>query len=170
MTDRKTIMLDAGTVRFRTQKPFGTVLGGLKAEMRQCGTVLQGKEADPQLLPPGCGPCDLFLDSSTPLRKRYIAATVEDAGPAGETSDGEPVRWYAVTFKEGNRNTPLRTVPTLLLAALLLSAPFFCHAPRMLSLPAGLALSILTLIVFLRPSRKTVRTVARLKETVRQGK
>ena len=172
MIEKRTNMLDAGTVRFRTEKPFGTVLGGLKTEMQRYGTVLRADEADPDRLPPTCGPCDLFLDASTPFRTRYIAATVEDAGPAGETPDGESVRWYAVTFKEGNRNPLLRTRPALA-AALCIAAGLPTAAaslPRILTVPAGLALAATCLYALLSPSRKAERTVARLKDAVRQGK
>jgi len=171
MIDRKTQMMDAGTVRFKTPKPFGTVLGGLKTEMQRYGSVLRSTDTGPDTLPPTCGPFDLFLDASTPFRKRYIAATVEDAGDAGTTPDGEPVRWYAVTFKEGNRNTWLRIVPALLLAASILAAPFFCNGfPKILGIPAGTALAAALLLICLRPSRKAGRMLARLKDTVREGK
>ncbi|MBR5660531.1 MAG: hypothetical protein IKW99_03175 [Bacteroidales bacterium] len=105
MIDSKVHMMDAGMRLFETEKPYGTVLGGIKTEMSQYGKVLRTNEIPKEGLPAASVGCDLLLDRSTKYKVKYITCTLEDAGPAGATSDGEPVRRYAASLKEGNKNT-----------------------------------------------------------------
>ena len=105
MIDRKVQMMDAGMRLFETEKPYGTVLGGIKTEMAKYGKVLRTNEIVPEDLPPTTGDCDLFLDRSTRFKSKYLSCRLEDAGAVGQTPDGETVRRYAATIKEGNRNT-----------------------------------------------------------------
>ena len=105
MIDRNVQMMDAGMRLFETEKPFGTVLGGIKTEMAQYGKVYRTNEIDRDSLPAASSGCDLFLDRSTRFKSRYLSCRLEDAGDVGQTPDGETVRRYAATIKEGNRNT-----------------------------------------------------------------
>lgn len=161
MLDKKVMMMDAGTALFQTEKPYGTVAGGVKVELRKYGKVLRPQEIQPGDLPGTAGECDYFLDWSTPLRRRYISCKVDDAGTAGQTAEGEPVRRYAVSFKEGNRNTALRRVSTLLLAHVffiggLVRIP---GVPRSLTILAGIAAGLCLMYLWLRPSRRAKRVV-----------
>ena len=73
-------MMDAGMRLFETEKPFGNVLGGIKHEMESYGKVYRRPDSTPSMFPDSTGECDLFLDWSTPLRKRCISCRLEDAG------------------------------------------------------------------------------------------
>ena len=164
MLDRKVQMMDAGTGLFETAKPFGTVLGGLKVELEKYGKVLRAQEIDPVDLPETTGACDLFLDWSTPLRKRYIACRLEDAGGAGKTGEGEEIRRYAASFKEGNRNTPLRKICILLIAHIFFIGGIVdgLDIPRVITSIAGVALGLLVMYLWLKPSTLAQKQVRRL--------
>lgn len=108
MFDKKIQMMDAGMRLFDSPKPFGTVLGGMKTEMAKHGTVLRPNEINPANLPETTGVCDLFLDWSSPLKKRYLSCRIEDAGIVGKTDEGEEIHRYAVTFKEGHSGIAFR--------------------------------------------------------------
>ena len=105
MIDKSVQMMDAGMRLFETEKPFGTVLGGIKTEMAQYGKVSRANEMDMDALPAASVGCDIFLDRSTKYKSKYISCTLEDAGVVGKTPDGEEIHRYAATLKEGNRNT-----------------------------------------------------------------
>ena len=120
MIDKKVQMMDAGMVLFTSEKPFGTVLGGIKAELTKLGKVKRANEISPDELPDTTGECDLFVDWSTPLRWRAISCRLEDAGLVGTNADGEETRRYALCVKEGNKNRKGKVLVTLLLAVILL--------------------------------------------------
>ncbi|MBR1501037.1 MAG: hypothetical protein IJ616_03620 [Bacteroidales bacterium] len=103
--DKKAQMMDAGMVLFPSDEPFGHVLGMVKTAMTPYGKVWRKTDLEGSVLPDSLPEFDLFLDRSTPWRKRYISAWVEDAG------DGR----YALTFREGNRSTTLRAATFILL-------------------------------------------------------
>ena len=105
MIDRETQMMDAGMRLFETEKPFGTVLGGIKTEMAKYGKVLKPNEIVESELPEASVGCDLFLDRSTRFKTKYISCALEDAGVVGTTPDGEEIHRYAASLKEGNKNT-----------------------------------------------------------------
>lgn len=105
MMDRKVQMMDAGMRLFESEKPIGNVLGGIKNEMGHYGRLMRRNEIDPEGLPPTTGDCDLLLDRSTKVKSKYLSCRVEDAGIVGKTADGEDIHRYAVSLKEGNRNT-----------------------------------------------------------------
>ena len=122
-------MMDAGMRLFESEKPLGTVLGGIKNEMGRYGRLMRRNEIDPEELPATTGDCDLFLDRSTRFKSKYLSCRVEDAGTVGKTADGEEIHRfaascrvedagtvgktvdgeeihrYAASLKEGNRNT-----------------------------------------------------------------
>lgn len=103
--DKKAQMMDAGMVLFPSDEPFGRVLGMVKTAMTPYGKVWRKTDLEGSVLPDSLPEFDLFLDRSTPWRKRYISAWVSDAG------DGR----YALTFREGNRSTGLRAATFILL-------------------------------------------------------
>ena len=65
MIDSNVHMMDAGMRLFCSEKPFGTVLGGIKNEMAKSGKVLRSKELEGENLPEASVGCDLMLDRST---------------------------------------------------------------------------------------------------------
>ncbi len=105
MADKTVQMMDAGMRLFDTEKPYGTVLGGIKTEMSKYGKVLRAKELEGVVLPDACIGCDLFLDRSTKYKTKYISCTLEDAGTVGTTEEGEQIHRYAASLKEGNKST-----------------------------------------------------------------
>ncbi|MBQ6287250.1 MAG: hypothetical protein IJK73_06305 [Bacteroidales bacterium] len=105
MIDKTVHMMDAGTRLFDSEKPFGTVLGGIKVEMAKYGKVSRPDEIDAESLPDAAAGFSYFADLSTRFKTRYIACFLEDAGTVGKTSDGEEIHRYAVSLKEGNKNT-----------------------------------------------------------------
>ena len=117
MIDKRVQMMDAGMRLFETEKPFGTVIGGIKTEMSKYGKVLKPNEIVELDLPEASAGCDLFLDRSTKYKTKYISCSLEDAGLVGKTLEGEDIHRYAATLKEGNKNT---TVGIYVSAALLI--------------------------------------------------
>lgn len=105
MIDKSVQMMDAGMRLFETEKPFGTVIGGIKTEMSKYGKVLKPNEIVESDLPEASAGCDLFLDRSTKYKTKYISCSLEEAGLVGKTPDGEDIHRYAATLKEGNKNT-----------------------------------------------------------------
>ena len=165
-------MMDAGMGLFKTEKPFGIVLGGIKVEMQKHGKVFRYNEIDAAQLPPTTGECDLFLDWSTPFRKRCISCRLEDAGECGKTDEGETVHRYAASFKEGSRNTGARIILVLLLAGIFIGLGIagIPQVPRTFTILAGIALGTATVYCGLMPSLKARKTVRKLIETVKEGK
>lgn len=103
--DKKAQMMDAGMILVHSDEPFGRILGMVKTAMTPYGKVWRKTDLEGSVLPDSLPEFDLFLDRSTPWRKRYISAWVSDAG------DGR----YALTFREGNRSTGLRAATFILL-------------------------------------------------------
>ncbi len=97
MMDDTVPMMDAGMRLFETEKPFGTVLGGIKVEMAKHGKILASENSG----------YDLLLDRSTRYKKKFISCQLEDAGVVGKTADGEEIHRYAASLKEGNKNTSI---------------------------------------------------------------
>ena len=145
--DRKTQMMDAGTVLFRSEGDFGSAIGKVKRTMLPYGRVWTSSELDMDALPSSGRGCDLLLDWSTPWRTRYISCKVSSSGEA----------WAAV-FKEGNRSGILRSVTFIALIVILLSLAIFGHAGFFGGL-LSVALCLILLYLWLVPSRKAVTTV-----------
>lgn len=103
--DKKAQMMDAGMILVRSDEPFGRMLGMVKTAMTPFGKVWRKTDLEGSVLPDSLPEFDLFLDRSTPWRKRYISAWVADAG------EGR----YALSFREGNRSTRLRATTFILL-------------------------------------------------------
>ncbi len=166
-------MIDAGMVMFRTDKPFGTVLGGIMVEMKRKGSVKRYNEIDFSALPESAGDCDLFLDWSCPLRKRYISCRVEEIiGEDEQNEDGDPIHRYAASFKEGNRNTAARVILVCSAAAALLVAGVIGTGavPKLITILAGIAAGAAILVTGLQPSTKARDYVRSLLNEVKEYK
>lgn len=172
MIDRKVQMMDAGMVLFASEKPFGTVLGGIKAELAKYGDVKRSNEITSEELPDTTGECDLFLDWSTPLRWRAISCRLEDAGSVGMNPDGKEIRRYAACFKEGNKNRKGKVMVVLALAilCLILGICGIDGVPGIFTVICGVAAAIFIVIMGLRPSVKAQKAVKDLMEIVRDAK
>ena len=78
--DKKAQMMDAGMILVHSDEPFGRMLGMVKTAMTPYGKVWRKTDLEGSVLPESLPEFDLFLDRSTPWRKRYLSAWVEDAG------------------------------------------------------------------------------------------
>ncbi len=172
MIDRKVQMMDAGMVLFTSEKPFGTVLGGIKAELTKFGDVKRSNEISPDELPDTTGECDLFVDWSTPLRWRAISCRLEDAGLVGHNPEGEEIRRYALCVKEGNKNRQTKVAVTLLLAmvSIALGISGMDGVPGAFTVLPSLVLAAAIVFFALRPSVEAQKTVRSLLETTREAK
>ena len=172
MIDRKVQMMDAGMVLFMSEKPFGTVLGGIKVELTKLGDVKKSNEISPEEIPDTTGECDLFVDWSTSLRWRAISCRLEDAGLVGTNADGEETRRYALCVKEGNKNRKGKIAVTLLLAVIFIALGIFGMdgVPGIFTVLVGVAFAVAIVILGLRPSVKAQIAVRNLLETARDAK
>ena len=165
--DKKAQMMDAGTAFFKAKDGFGSVLGQIKAEMEVHGKVWKASETNMEDMPFSTKEYDLFLDFSTIWRNRYISCRLEDAGDTGRlTQDGEAIRKYAASFKEGNTGTKLRGFVHAFLIISLLAA-FFSFFPlniviRLLCFCAALYIGYR----WLTPSLISQKTVKALKKNI----
>ena len=141
--------MDAGMTLFKSGENFGNTLGQVKAEMEVYGKVLKPSEIADVVLPESTGDCDLFLNWSTFWRIRYISCHLESSGGG-----------YAATFKEGNRSTTFRGIVMSVL--LILSAAVVILVSGTLYTLLGLILAGFTAYLWILPSRKAQKTVARL--------
>ena len=165
-------MMDAGMVLFTSEKPFGTVLGGLKAEMTKLGEVKRSNDFSMDELPDTTGECDLFVDWSSPFRWRAVSCRLEDAGLVGHNSDGEEIRRYAASFKEGDKNRKGKVAAVLLVVLFLLSSGIsgIGHGGGLFLFLLSLIVSVLIVVLALRPSVKAQKAVENLQKTVREAK
>lgn len=172
MIDKRVQMMDAGMVLFTSEKPFGTVLGGIKAEMSRYGVVRRANEISNGDVPDTTGECDLFVDWSTPFRWRAISCRLEDAGYAGRNDDGEEIRRYAASFKEGNRNRGVKVTLLIVFAVAVIVSGLLCPdgSAGIFTFAVSVALSAALLIFGLRPSVKAQRAVKNLMSIVSQAK
>ncbi len=172
MIDRKVQMMDAGMVLFTSEKPFGTVLGGIKVELTQLGDVKRSSEISQEELPDTTGECDLFVDWSTPFRWRAISCRLEDAGLVGTNADGEEIRRYALCVKEGdkNRRGKVMLVTLSAIAFITLGVYGVDGVPGIFTVLTGTALAVALVILALRPSVKAQKAVRNILETVREAK
>lgn len=172
MIDKKVQMMDAGMTLFTSGKPFGTVLGGIKTEMSKYGDVKRPNEISADSVPDTTGECDLFLDWSTPFRWRAISCRLEDAGPAGRNEDGEEIRRYAASFKEGNKNRGLKVALVLAFAAavIALGVVGLGGVPGIFTIIAAVAVAAALLVFGLRPSPKAQKAVRNLMDVISQAK
>lgn len=172
MIEKRVQMMDAGMRLFQTEKPFGTVLGGIKTEMAKYGNVQRANEIDPTRLPDSTGETDLFLDWSSATKYRYISCKLEDAGSVGANDDGEPVHRYAVLLKEGNRNKPMNTVLSAAAFLIYLALAWIIGKghPSFWLVLIFLALGCITAFRLLRPSKAATELVSKLLDIFKEAK
>lgn len=172
MIDKKVQMMDAGMMLFTSEKPFGTVLGGIKTEMAKYGDVKRFNEISSDSVPDTTGECDLFLDWSTPFRWRAISCKLEDAGEADRNENGDEVRRYAASFKEGNKNRGFKVVLILTLAAavIVLGLVGLDGVPGIFTVAASIVVAATLLVFCLRPSPKAQKAVRDLMDIVSRAK
>lgn len=181
--DRKAQMMDAGTALFESEKGFGTSLGQVKAEMKTFGKVYDVTDDPSEIanggkfnenmvslhdLPVSTSDCDLFLDFSTIWRKRYISCKFEDAGTTGKyTSDGEEIRRYAATFKEGNRSSHLRAGTHIVLILFMIIAMISGTAKGAICITAGILLILFVVFDWMTPSKDSQHAVKHIEAAIR---
>ena len=170
MIDRKVQMMDAGMRLFETEKPYGTVLGGIKTEMSQYGKVYRTNEIDHDSLPAAAAGCDLFLDRSTKYKSKYLTCSLEDAGIVGSTPDGEEIHRYAATLKEGNKNTNVGLYVASALVIIWAMLGWFISDGNAWIVLLFTAIGLLGAWRMLRPSKDNVQIVNQLLDTFADGK
>lgn len=170
MIDSTVHMMDAGMRLFETEKPFGTVLGGIKTEMAQFGRVLRTNEIDRDALPAAAADCDLFLDRSSRFKSRYITCKVEDAGIVGKTADGEDIHRYAASLKEGNKNTNVGIYVAAALIIIWGMLGWFISEGNGLIVIIFLLVGLFGAWIQLRPDKGSVKIVNQLLDTFADGK
>ncbi|HAY18552.1 MAG TPA: hypothetical protein DCY24_05035 [Rikenellaceae bacterium] len=172
MIDKKVQMMDAGMVLFTSEKPFGTVLGGIKAELTKLGEVKRANEISMDEVPDTTGVFDLFVDWSSPFRWRAISCRLEDAGLVGTNADGNEIRRYALCLKEGNKNRRCKVAAVLLVAVIFIIGGIcgIDGVPGIFTVPAGVLLAGCVVIFGLRPSVKAQNAIRNLAGTVRKAK
>lgn len=172
MIEKNVQMMDAGMRLFETEKPFGTVLGGIKTELARYGKVYRTNEFRPEEMPELTEDCDLFLDWSSIFRTRYLSCKLEDAGLAGRTEDGEEIHRYAAFFREGGRNKPLHLVSSVLLLIILFGT-FLLHCrflPKFVIILVVFGLGLMGIYNMLRPSKKGQELISRILDTFQDAK
>lgn len=170
MIDKTTQMMDAGMRLFETEKPFGTVLGGIKTEMAKYGKVLRPNEIVDSELPGASIGSDLFLDRSTRYKAKYISCSLEEAGTVGTTPEGETIHRYAASLKEGNKNTKVGIYVACSLVIIWAMLGWFVSGGS-----GWIALVFTVIGIFgawrmLRPSKDNRETVSDLLEAFSEGK
>ena len=155
--DRKAQMMDAGGARFILRGGYGTALGLVRHHMEEVGKVFPAQDSLP--VPPSTGPYDLFVDLSSPWRRRYISCKVDDSGEAPEWKSEEgPSRHYSATFKQGDRSTPLRSTVFAICALALLGIALFGGAPFLVKL-CLIVLALLVAYAWTAPSSLCIKAV-----------
>lgn len=148
MSDRKVLMMDAGTALFEMEGGFGTALGQVKAELREFGRVSEDGE-------------DLVLTLPGIWNERRVICHLEGAGDEGE------LHKYAAVFKEGSRNSLLGnivhgTCAVVLAAALVLPRFLFPEAACFALSAACTAGLLATAYSWVRPDMVPADTVRKL--------
>lgn len=170
MTDKTVQIMDAGMRLFTTEKPFGTVLGGIKTEMAKYGKVLRSNEIVESELPEACAGCDLFLDRSTRYKTKFISCTLEDAGTVGKTADGEEIHRYAASLKEGNKNTNTGIYVHLALVVIWAMLGWFVSNGNGWITLLFTAIGLIGAWRSLRPSKDNGKVVSALLDAFAEGK
>lgn len=170
MIDRNVQMMDAGMRLFESEKPLGTVLGGIKNEMGRYGRLMRRNEIDPEELPATTGDCDLFLDRSTRFKSKYLSCRVEDAGTVGKTADGEEIHRYAASLKEGNRNTNVGIYVHLALIIIWAMLGWFLSEGNAWIVLVFVAVGVFGAWRQLRPSKDNLNLANKLLDIFSEGK
>ncbi|MBR1872836.1 MAG: hypothetical protein IJ795_06490 [Bacteroidales bacterium] len=77
--DIKVFLMDAGSFEWNFEGTFGTALGQLGAELRECGKVLKSTELSEGDLPASADPCDFIVLRRTLLRRGYVTVRLEES-------------------------------------------------------------------------------------------
>ena len=170
MIDRNVQMMDAGMRLFESEKPLGTVLGGIKNEMGRYGRLMRRNQIDPVELPATTGDCDLFLDRSTRFKSKYLSCRVEDAGTVGKTVDGEEIHRYAASLKEGNRNTNVGIYVHMALISIWAMLGWFLSEGNAWIVLVFTAVGIFGAWRQLRPSKDNLNLANKLLDIFSEGK
>ena len=170
MIDKRVHMMDAGMRLFESEKPFGSIIGGIKNEMGQYGRLMRRSEINPDDLPPTTDDCDLFVDRSTKFKSKYLSCKVEDAGIVGKTTDGEEIHRYAASLKEGNRNTNVGIYVHLALIIIWAMLGWFISDGKTWIVLIFAAVGIIGAWRQLRPSRDNSRIANQLLDIFADGK
>lgn len=165
--------MDAGMVMFRSKLGFGQAIGQVKAEMQEYGKVYTAADLAETAVPESTGDFDLFLVWSAAWRVRYISCRAESAGEGAvrnadgcePTDAGESIHRYAVTFREGNRSTPLRGAAMTLCIAILILCIF--KAGSIILAAADIILIGYVCFRWITPSHKARSVVRNLMERVK---
>lgn len=160
MMEDKVPMMDAGMRLFETEKPFGTVLGGIKVEMAKYGKILTSENSG----------YDLLLDRSTEYKKKYISCLLEDAGVVGKTADGEEIHRYSASLKEGNKNTNVGIYVTASLVIIWAMLGWLVSNGNTLLTIVFTAVGIFGAWRLIRPSKDNPRLVNQLLDIFAEGK
>jgi len=161
--DQNVFMMDAGIALMNIEGGFGEAIGQAKVELKPYGEVYRVSDTDggkfdqtisADNLPTTTGDCDLFLDYSTILRRRYISAKVEFAGE----------NRYAIRIKEGNKNAPLRDFFTLAIAAY--GFIVLLMGIGIIRKLIGVGLIVLGLYLWLKPSSKATSKAKEIIDTL----
>ena len=170
MIDSNVHMMDAGMRLFCSEKPFGTVLGGIKNEMAKYGKVLRSKELEGENLPEASVGCDLLLDRSTRYKVKYVSCVLEDAGTMGTTADGEEIHRYAASLKEGNKNTNVGIYVAIALIFIWAMLGWFISDGEPWLALVFASIGIYGAWRMLRPSKDNGKVVSALLEAFAEGK
>ena len=128
--------MDSGLATFRMKGGPDEALNHVITEMgREGGHLTRRKDGS------------LLLDNSTPWRRRFISAKMEESDVEGLAEDE---RAYAVQFREANGNTRLRTVALTILGIVLLFAAGFLPG-RWCRIAGAIAVIIACLFLLLSP-------------------
>ncbi|MBP5487059.1 MAG: hypothetical protein J6Y06_05470 [Bacteroidales bacterium] len=160
MMEDKVPMMDAGMRLFETEKPFGTVLGGIKVEMAKHGKILTSENSG----------YDLLLDRSTKYKKKYISCLLEDAGVVGKTADGEEIHRYSASLKEGNKNTNVGIYVAASLVIIWAMLGWLVSNGNTLLTIVFTAVGIFGAWRLIRPSKDNPRLVNQLMDIFAEGK
>ncbi len=153
--DKKTQMMDAGTVIFRCEVGFGSALGKVRGVLAPYGKVYAANQLNPEGLPSSCRGCDFLLDWSTPWRTRYICCKVSASGDA-----------YAAVFKEGNRSGILRAAFFSALMALFIILAIFSGTGFLVRL-ACIVLCLVSGYLWLVPSSHAAGKVREIMDSLK---
>ena len=120
--DTRLKWMDSGLALFRVRGGLDEATGRVVSEMERGGGRTSRTAGTDS--PARAGAADILLDYSTPWRRRFIAARIEESGQEGSALRADE-RVYAVMFKEANGNTRLRTLALIILSIVLLFAAGF---------------------------------------------
>lgn len=160
MMEDKVPMMDAGMRLFETDKPFGTVLGGIKVEMAKHGKILTTENSG----------YDLLLDRSTKYKKKFISCLLEDSGVVGKTADGEEIHRYSASLKEGNKNTNVGIYVAASLVIIWAMLGWLVSNGNTLLTIVFTAVGIFGAWRLIRPSKDNPRLVNQLLDIFAEGK